>query len=241
MSDDLVPEHVAIIMDGNGRWAKQRKLPRTAGHKEGVKATQEIIKASGKAGIKYLTLFAFSSENWQRPKKEVSALMDLFVQSLKNEVKNLVENGVRLKFLGDKDEFSKNLYKQIVQAEKLTSNNDKLFLSIAANYGGKWDILQAVKKLYKELGSGDIDIENLNEAQLEQNLVTQDMPPPDLFIRTGGEQRISNFLLWQLAYTELYFTDILWPEFNPQELDMALESFRLRQRRFGRTQEQIVQ
>ena len=241
MSDELVPTHVAIIMDGNGRWAKQRKLPRTAGHKEGVKATQEIIKASGKAGVKYLTLFAFSSENWQRPKNEVSALMDLFMQSLKSEVQNLVENGVRLKFLGDMDAFSKKLFKQIVRAEKLTSKNDKLFLNIAANYGGKWDVLQAVKKLMQELKSGNIKIEDVNEKLLEKYLVTESMPPPDLFIRTGGEQRISNFLLWQLAYTELYFTDVLWPEFNLQELENAFESFRLRQRRFGRTQEQIIQ
>lgn len=241
MSDELVPTHVAIIMDGNGRWAKQRKLPRTAGHKEGVKATQEIIKACGKAGVKYLTLFAFSSENWKRPKNEVSALMDLFMQSLESEVQNLVENGVRLKFLGDMDAFSKKLFKQIVRAEKLTSKNDKLFLNIAANYGGKWDVLQAVKKLMQELKSGNIKIEDVNEKLLEKYLVTESMPPPDLFIRTGGEQRISNFLLWQLAYTELYFTDVLWPEFNLQELENAFESFRLRQRRFGRTQEQIIQ
>jgi len=241
MSDELVPTHVAIIMDGNGRWAKQRKLPRTAGHKEGVKATQEIIKASGKAGVKFLTLFAFSSENWQRPKNEVSALMDLFMQSLKSEVQNLVENGVRFKFLGDMDAFSKKLSKQIVRAEELTSKNDKLFLNIAANYGGKWDILQAVKKLMQELKSGNIKIDEVNEILLEKNLVTEDMPAPDLFIRTGGEQRISNFLLWQLAYTELYFTDVLWPEFSLQELENAFESFRLRQRRFGRTQEQIIQ
>ena len=241
MSDEIVPTHVAIIMDGNGRWAKQRKLPRTAGHKEGVKTTQEIIKASGKAGVKFLTLFAFSSENWQRPKKEVSALMDLFMQSLKSEVHNLVENGVRLKFLGNKNAFSNNLYKQIVQAEELTSNNDKLFLNIAANYGGKWDILQAVKKLMHELKNDKIKIDDINENLLEKYLVTEDIPAPDLFIRTGGEQRISNFLLWQLAYTELYFTDVLWPEFNVHELESAFENFRLRQRRFGRTQEQIIQ
>lgn len=241
MSDELVPTHVAIIMDGNGRWAKKRKLPRTAGHKEGVKATQEIIKASGKAGVKYLTLFAFSSENWQRPKNEVSALMDLFMQSLKSEVQNLIENGVRLRFLGDMDAFSKKLSNQIIRAEELTSKNDKLFLNIAANYGGKWDILQAVKKLMQELKCGNIKIEDVNENLLEKYMVTEDMPPPDLFIRTGGEQRISNFLLWQLAYTELYFTDVLWPEFNLQELENAFESFRLRQRRFGRTQEQIIQ
>ena len=240
MSDELVPRHVAIIMDGNGRWAKQRKLPRTAGHKQGVKATQEIIKASGKAGVKYLTLFAFSSENWQRPKTEVSALMDLFMQSLQNEVKDLAENGVRLKFLGEKDAFSKKLYQQIQQAEELTSSNDKLFLNIAANYGGKWDILHAMKIIIQEVQNGVLQLEEINEQELEKKLATDNMPSPDLFIRTGGEQRISNFLLWQLAYTELYFCDILWPDFNLHELEKAFENYRVRQRRFGRTQEQVI-
>ncbi len=240
MSDILTPNHVAIIMDGNGRWAKQRKLPRTAGHKEGVKATQEIIKASGEAGVKYLTLFAFSSENWQRPKKEVSALMDLFMQSLKNEVKELNESGVRLTFLGQKEAFSKRLCQQIQNAEKLTASNDKLFLNIAANYGGKWDILQAVKKIIYDVQSGDLNINALNESTLEKELATKGMPSPDLFIRTGGEQRISNFLLWQLAYTELYFCDTLWPDFNKKELEIAFNNYQLRQRRFGRTQEQVA-
>lgn len=240
MSDDLVPNHVAIIMDGNGRWAKQRKLPRSAGHKQGVKATQEIIKASGKAGVKYLTLFAFSSENWQRPKKEVSALMDLFMQALTNEVQNLAENGVRLKFIGQKDAFSKKLYQQIEQAEEQTAHNDKLFLNIAANYGGRWDILQATKKIIKQVQIGSLSLEALDETILEHELATKNLPAPDLFIRTGGEQRISNFLLWQLAYTELYFCDLLWPEFNAGELEKAFDSYRLRQRRFGRTEEQVV-
>lgn len=240
MSDDLVPEHVAIIMDGNGRWARQHKLPRTAGHKEGVKATQEIIKASGQAGIKILTLFAFSSENWQRPKIEVSALMDLFLQSLKSELTHLVKNGVCLKFFGDKKAFSKSLCKQIIRAEELTSKNDKLFLNIAANYGGKWDILQAVKKIIEDKEIGKINAEDINEKLIEDNLVTKNMPAPDLFIRTGGEKRISNFLLWQLAYTELYFTDTLWPEFSTRELEDAFQSFRLRQRRYGLTQDQVA-
>ena len=240
MSEALVPTHVAIIMDGNGRWAKQRKLPRSAGHKQGVNATQEIIKACGEAGVRYLTLFAFSSENWQRPKKEVSALMDLFMQSLKNEVKNLDENGVRLKFLGQKDAFSKKLHQQIQHAEELTSLNDKLFLNIAANYGGKWDIVQATKKIAQDVQHGNLKIENIDEPTLEKELTTKDIPLPDLFIRTGGEQRISNFLLWQLAYTELYFSDVLWPDFDKKELEAALESYRIRQRRFGRTQEQVT-
>ncbi len=237
MSDNLIPSHVAIIMDGNGRWAKQRKLPRPAGHKEGVKITQEIIKACGSAGVKYLTLFAFSSENWKRPRSEVSALMDLFLQSLQREVSSLVENGVRLKFLGEMDAFSKKLISQIQQAEQATENNDKLFLNIAANYGGKWDIGQAIKKMQQDIQSGNLLLDDVNENMLDDYLVTADMPPPDLFIRTGGEQRLSNFLLWQLAYTELYFCDVLWPEFNETELEKAFENYRLRQRRFGRIEE----
>ena len=240
MSEEIVPNHVAIIMDGNGRWAKQRKLPRTAGHKEGVKATQEIIKASGEAGVKYLTLFAFSSENWNRPKNEVSALMDLFMRSLENEVHNLAENGVRLKFLGQMNAFSKRLFQQIKLAEQLTADNDKLYLNIAVNYGGKWDILQATKKLVEEVQNGVLSIDDISDDVLESRLITQDMPAPDLFIRTGGEQRISNFLLWQLAYTELFFSEVLWPEFTPEELSKAFDSYRSRQRRFGRTQEQIT-
>jgi len=239
MTNEIVPAHVAIIMDGNGRWAKNRKLPRTAGHKEGVKATQEIIKASGEAGVKYLTLFAFSSENWSRPKTEVSALMDLFMRSLEGEVGNLAENGVRLKFLGQSDAFPKKLYQQMQNAELLTENNDKLFLNIAVNYGGKWDVLQATKKLIQQVEEGSLLFSDLNENLLESNLSTATMPAPDLFIRTGGEQRISNFLLWQLAYTELYFCDALWPDFTADELNRAFESYRSRQRRFGRTQEQV--
>ena len=240
MSDELVPEHVAIIMDGNGRWARQRKLPRTVGHKEGVKATQEIIKSCGEAGVKYLTLFAFSSENWQRPRNEVSALMDLFLHSLKSEVNNLVENGICLKFFGDKHAFSKSLCEQIIHAEELTSKNDKLFLNIAANYGGKWDILQAIRKIINDVENGKIVSKDIDEGLLEKYLVTKNMPAPDLFIRTGGEMRISNFLLWQLAYTELFFTETLWPEFSRKELEDAFQNFRHRKRRYGLTQEQIT-
>lgn len=237
MSDTLIPSHVAIIMDGNGRWAKQRKLPRPAGHKEGVKATQKIIKACGSAGVKYLTLFAFSSENWKRPRSEVSALMDLFLQSLQSEVQSLAENGIRLKFLGAKDAFSNKLALQIQKAEQATEKNDKLFLNIAANYGGKWDIVQAIKKMHQQIQLGNLEFEDLNEDMLDKYLETANMPPPDLFIRTGGEQRVSNFLLWQLAYTELYFCDVLWPEFNANELEKAFKNYRLRQRRFGRIEE----
>lgn len=240
MPDEIAPNHVAIIMDGNGRWAKNRKLPRTAGHKEGVKATQEVIKACGEAGVKYLTIFAFSSENWNRPKTEVTALMDLFMRSLQNEVQNLAENGVRLKFLGQTDAFSKKLFQQIQKSEEITAHNDKLFLNIAVNYGGKWDILEATKKLIQEVQDGKISITDIDADVLESKLATLDMPAPDLFIRTGGEQRISNFLLWQLAYTELYFSEVLWPDFSTEELHKAFESYRSRQRRFGRTQEQVA-
>ena len=238
MSDDA-PAHVAIIMDGNGRWAKLRKLPRTAGHRQGIITAQKIIKASGKAGIKYLTLFVFSSENWQRPEAEVSALMNLFIESLQNEVQGLVENGVRLNFLGDKGGFSKELYQQIQQAEKLTLANSKLLLNIAVNYGGKLDILHAVKKIVRDVQQGSLKVEDIDEEILRERLSTGGIPAPDLLIRTGGERRISNFLLWQLAYTELYFCDVLWPDFNQHELTKAFESYRLRQRRFGRTQEQV--
>ena len=240
MSEELVPVHVAIIMDGNGRWAKQRKLPRTAGHKEGVKATQEIIKASGEAGVKYLTLFAFSSENWDRPKNEVTALMDLFLRSLENEAQNLADNGVRLKFLGQVDAFSQKLFDQMQRAEQLTENNDKLYLNIAVNYGGKWDICQAAKAVAEEYKKGTLSLSDIDEAKFESRLVTNDMPAPDLFIRTGGETRISNFLLWQLAYTELYFSEVLWPEFTSGELNKAFEAYRSRHRRFGKTQEQLL-
>ncbi len=239
MSEEIVPNHVAIIMDGNGRWARQRKLPRTAGHKEGVKASQEIIKASGEAGVRYLTLFAFSSENWSRPKNEVSALMDLFLRSLETEAQNLADNGVRLKFLGQVDTFSQKLFDQMLRAEQLTENNDKLFLNIAVNYGGKWDICQAAKAVAEEYKKGMLTLSDIDEANFESRLVTKDMPAPDLFIRTGGETRISNFLLWQLAYTELYFSEVLWPEFTPDELNKAFDAYRSRQRRFGKTQEQL--
>jgi len=240
MSDEIIPSHVAIIMDGNGRWANQRKLPRTAGHREGVKATREIITASGEAGVKYLTLFAFSSENWNRPKTEVSALMELFMRSLENEVQNLTQNGVRLKFLGETGAFSKKLFQQIQKSEEITSKNEKLFLNIAVNYGGKWDILNATKKLIKEVQDGELSLADIDDKALESKLATQNMPAPDLFIRTGGEQRISNFLLWQLAYTELYFSDVLWPDFSPEELKKAFESYRLRQRRYGQAQEKFA-
>ena len=232
--------HVAIIMDGNGRWARRRSLPRTAGHRQGIRATREIITACGEAGIKYLTLFAFSSENWKRPKAEISALMKLFTQSLESEIQRLDEKGVRFKFMGHRNAFSEELCRQIRLAEELTCKNDALFLNIAAGYGGRWDILRAVKDTVEDVLHEGLAPDDISEEYFGKRLVTGDMPAPDLFIRTGGEQRLSNFLLWQLAYTELYFCDTLWPDFSRDELNRAFESYRARQRRFGLTQEQLA-
>uniref|UniRef100_UPI003341BDA1 polyprenyl diphosphate synthase n=1 Tax=Castellaniella defragrans TaxID=75697 RepID=UPI003341BDA1 len=233
------PAHVAIIMDGNGRWAKQRLMPRTAGHVRGVQAVRRTVEACGQRGVRYLTLFAFSSENWRRPPQEVSLLMRLFVQALEKEVDNLVAQGVRLRVVGDLEAFDVNLRRLIQNAERRTEHLSALTLTIAANYGGRWDILQAMRRLLvarPELASRPDD---LDESALNPYLAMAYAPEPDLFIRTGGEQRISNFLIWQLAYTELFFTGIYWPDFNAAELDKAFEWYRGRERRFGRTSEQI--
>ena len=240
MPDTPALAHVAIIMDGNGRWAKQRNLPRTAGHRQGIEATRAIIEACVQHEIRYLTLFAFSSENWKRPKTEISVLMDLFVESLQSEVQSLNEKGVCLRFLGHRPGFSDGLCEQIRRAEELTRPNDTLFLNIAMGYGGRWDILQAVENIVEDVVHERLSVEDIDEALLEDRLVTHGIPAPDLFIRTGGEKRISNFLLWQLAYTELYFSDTLWPDFNPDELEKAFENYRVRQRRFGLIQEQLT-
>ncbi|MEW6132369.1 MAG: polyprenyl diphosphate synthase [Pseudomonadota bacterium] len=230
------PRHIAIIMDGNGRWARKRMLPRVAGHKRGVESVREIVRACIERGVEHLTLFAFSSENWRRPAAEVDMLMELFVIALEREVGKLHENGVRLRIVGDIERFGPRLNKLIADGEKLTHGNSRLTLNIAANYGGRWDILQAVNKLLAERGAG----QPVTEADLASHLSLADTPEPDLFIRTGGEQRISNFLLWQLAYTELYFTDTLWPDFDAAALDVAIDSYRKRERRFGRTSEQVA-
>ncbi len=231
-----VPRHIAIIMDGNGRWAKQRFLPRIAGHRRGVEAVRNVVRACGERGIEFLTLFAFSSENWRRPADEVSFLMRLFVMALEQEVSKLHENGSRFRVIGDLSRFDPKLATLIRQAEELTRDNDRLTLTIAANYGGRWDILQATNRMLKErpeLASG------FTENDLTPYLALSYAPEPDLFIRTGGEQRISNFVLWQLAYTELYFTDTLWPDFDPAALGRAIASYQERERRFGRTSEQL--
>ena len=231
-----VPRHVAIIMDGNGRWAQRRRLPRIAGHRRGAEAVRATVRACADRGISYLTLFAFSSENWRRPAEEVALLMQLFTSALTNEVARMHRNGVRLKVVGDTQRFTPKLRSLIEQAEQHTAANTRLTLTIAANYGGRWDILQAVSRLVKEK-----NVENVTEEALAPYLAMSYAPEPDLFIRTGGEQRISNFLLWQLAYSELYFTETLWPDFDAAALDAAIVSYRGRERRFGRTSDQVAQ
>jgi len=240
MSDkNSIPHHVAIVMDGNGRWAKKRFLPRTAGHREGVKAVKSTIEACAKSGVKILTLFAFSSENWKRPKTEVISLMDLFVSSLEKEVKSLVESGVKLKFIGDRKQFSQKLKKKIQESALATSVNSDFQLNIAANYGGRWDVVQACQKLCKQVSEGDLSLEDISEERFSNNLSTAQIPDPDLLIRTAGEQRISNFLIWQAAYTEFYYADVFWPDFDKQQLQMAIEEYGRRKRKFGLTQEQL--
>ena len=232
-----MPRHVAVIMDGNGRWAKKRLLPRVAGHVKGVELVREMVRACLERGIGYLTLFAFSSENWRRPQEEVTLLMQLFVKALEQEVDKLNRNGVRLRVIGDLSRFEPQLQALIRRAEETTATNTRLELTIAANYGGRWDVMQAVNRM---VAADPAKAGGWSEADLEPFLAMHYAPEPDLFIRTGGEERISNFLLWQLAYTELYFTPTLWPDFNTTEFDKAIVSFQQRERRFGRTSEQLT-
>ncbi len=234
-----LPHHVAIIMDGNGRWAKAQKKPRIIGHRRGVEIVREIVKACRELEIEVLTLFAFSSENWRRPAKEVGLLMDLFFVALDREVKKLHRNNIKLCVIGDHSAFPERIRKRIVKAETLTADNDGLLLNVAANYGGKWDIVQATQKLAAKAVAGEIKADAITDEMIAAELSMSNLPDPDLFIRTGGEERISNFLIWQLAYTELYFTDTLWPAFDRSEFDKALTSFAGRQRRFGHTGDQI--
>ncbi len=234
-----VPRHIAIIMDGNGRWAKQRLQPRFMGHRAGVRAVEGVVKHCVASGVEVLSLFAFSSENWRRPGKEVDLLMELFSHALDNQVKRLHKNNIRLNVIGDISRFSDTLQQKIHTAQSLTKNNTSLIINIAANYGGRWDLTQALQKLAKQVADGERSADSLTEEDIASELITADLPEPDLFIRTGGEQRISNFLIWQLAYTELYFTDTLWPEFNARALDQAIEWYGKRERRFGRTSEQL--
>jgi undecaprenyl diphosphate synthase len=231
-----VPRHVAIIMDGNGRWAKKRLLPRVAGHAQGVERVRDMVTACIERGVEYLTLFAFSSENWRRPEDEVTRLMELFVMALEREVGKMHRNGVCLKVVGDLSRFDQRLRDLIVQGEQKTAGNTRVTLTVCANYGGRWDILNAANTWLRDNPGGI-----LSEDVLTPYLSMPYAPEPDLFIRTGGEQRISNFLLWQLAYSELYFTDTLWPDFDAKALDLAIASYQQRERRFGRTSEQLVE
>ena len=232
----VVPRHIAIIMDGNGRWAKQRFMPRVMGHQRGVETVREMVKACRELGVEYLTLFAFSSENWRRPPEEVSFLMQLFLKMLQREVSKLHRNNICLKVIGDRSRFDAPLVRHIEEAERLTAANSGLTLTVAANYGGRWDIMQAMHALSQ---AHPDRAAAFDEEELQPYLSMYYAPEPDLFIRTGGEQRISNFLLWQLAYTELYFTDILWPAFDRAALEAAIQSYQKRERRFGRTSDQL--
>lgn len=239
LSSELLPQHIAIIMDGNGRWAKQQGKPRLYGHRVAVKAVRETISAASRLGIKAVTLFAFSSENWKRPEEEVGLLMDLFMMVLTREIKKLHKNNLKLKIVGDKSRFSTSLQKKIAEAEYLTQSNTGLVVNVAANYGGKWDITQAVKQLAISIEKKQFTSEEITEESISQYLCMSDLPDVDLMIRTSGECRISNFMLWQMAYAELYFTDLYWPEFNEQALLEAISWFINRERRFGCTSEQL--
>lgn len=234
------PRHIAIIMDGNGRWAQKRMMPRVMGHHAGVKAVRNIVEYCAKENIEVLSLFAFSSENWRRPKEEVNLLMELFMSTLQTQVDKLDRNNIRLRIIGDRSAFQDKLQAKIKDAEEQTANNTGLTLVIAANYGGRWDIAQAVQKIVAGIKNGDIQEQAISEQLISEHLVTADLPEPDLFIRSGGEERVSNFLLWQLAYTELFFTDVLWPDFDQAMMQKAIDSFKGRQRRFGHTGEQII-
>jgi undecaprenyl diphosphate synthase len=238
-SAGVVPRHVAIIMDGNGRWARQRLLPRVAGHRKGAGAVRATVQACGELGVEYLTLFAFSSENWRRPADEVSALMELFATAIEQEVSRLHEHGVRFRVVGDRARFEPRLQRLIEDAETTTAGNRRMTLTIAANYGGRWDITQAVNRALAARERSGASGGAVTEAEIASHLSLSHAPEPDLFIRTGGETRISNFLLWQLAYTELWFTETLWPDFGAVDVQAAVDAFRSRERRFGRTSDQV--
>jgi undecaprenyl diphosphate synthase len=235
------PRHVAIIMDGNGRWAEKRHQPRIMGHRAGVEAVRVMVEACAKRDIEVLTLFAFSSENWRRPKKEVGLLMELFMTALGREIKRMHKNNVRLRVIGDIEGFSKPLQKRIGDAHALTRENTGLTVVVAANYGGRWDVTQAAKCLARQVQAGELAVDDITPERMADHMSLADLPEPDLFIRTGGESRVSNFLLWQLAYTEFYFTDTLWPDFDIDALNDSIVSFASRQRRFGRTGNQVEQ
>ncbi len=235
----MLPRHVAVIMDGNGRWARRRALPRHAGHRAGVKSVRAVVEHAARLGIGHLTLFAFSSENWRRPDDEVSKLMKLFVDALQREVAELHRNKVKLEFVGDRTRLSGSLAQMMGDAEAETAGNDGLHLIVAVAYGGRWDIVEAARRSAQRAVDAEIDVESIDEAMLAGDMQLSGIPDPDLLIRTGGEQRISNFLLWNLAYSELWFTDTLWPDFRENDLDLAVEYFAQRQRRYGHTGDQL--
>jgi undecaprenyl diphosphate synthase len=240
-SDDVIPAHIAIVMDGNGRWAQSRKRPRTFGHQAGLKALRKVVEYCGQVGVRELTVFAFSSENWARPQKEVSRLMELFMRALDKEARELDENNVRIRFIGDVSGFKPEMQNKVSAAMKNTVGNEGMTLNVAANYGGRWDIVNAARRVAEAVERGEVRPEEIDEQLFSSRLSLADSRDPDLFIRTGGEMRVSNFLLWQSAYTEFYFTPVLWPDFGPDDIDRAIAAFRSRERRYGQTGEQIRQ
>ncbi len=235
-----IPRHIAIVMDGNGRWARKKHRPRFMGHKKGVEAVREIVKTCSLLKVECLSLFAFSSENWKRPEEEIKNLMGLFMMALEREARSLARNNVRLQIIGDLSHFSEKLQAKIKQVEELTKDSDGLRLIVAANYGGRWDIIESTRHIARAIEAGVLRPDDIKEDLISDNITTTGLPDPDLFIRTGGEKRISNFLLWQMAYTELYFTDVLWPDFDEAELKKAISDYSSRQRRFGKTSEQVI-
>lgn len=234
-----LPVHIAIIMDGNGRWAKQRGLPRVAGHKQGVETVRRIVEACGELGIKYLTLYTFSTENWKRPKDEITTLMRLLLQSLRKELDELNKNNIRLKSIGDINSLPKEVALELKEAEKKTKKNDKMTLNLALSYSGRWDIIEAIKSLVKDIKDGKIDLKDINQEMFANYLSTKNMPEVDLLIRTSGEMRISNFLLWQIAYAEIVVVDVFWPAFTKEHLYKAIQTYQKRERRFGMVSEQL--
>jgi undecaprenyl diphosphate synthase len=238
-ANENIPRHVAVIMDGNGRWARKRALPRHAGHRSGVTAVRNIVENAAKHGVEYLTLFAFSSENWSRPREEVSKLMGLFVEALQREVDELHRNKVRLEFIGAREQLQQGLIDKIVAAEAQTKDNTGLHLIVAVAYGGRWDIVQAMQRISGRVAAGELAAADIDDEVIADELALRGLPDPDLLIRTGGEQRISNFLLWNLAYAELWFCDALWPDFGEQQFDEALAFYGRRQRRYGHTGDQV--
>jgi len=235
-----VPQHVAVIMDGNGRWAQQQGQVRVFGHENGVTSVKETVEAAGELGVKYLTLYAFSTENWNRPQEEVEALMRLLVSTIGTETKSLNENGIRLMAIGDLKSLPEDCYNELMNAIEVTSKNDKLTLVLALSYSSKWEIIEAVKQIAEKVEKGKLDISNIDDTTISSHLSTRNIPDPELLIRTSGENRISNFLLWQIAYSELYFTEKLWPDFRKEDFFEAIFDFQNRERRFGKTSEQII-